>query len=370
VGYQTIHALDHSISNLGIGTTSEKIKGVKEFPTPTNTKALQRFLGLAVYYWKFVKDFAQKAAPLYKLLKKEQAWEWDKAAQQAVQQLQEAFTTSPTLAHPNYNKPFLLYMDASTIGLGAVLAQLDEHNHEHPIIYLSRTLNRAEKNYTSTEKECLAIIWAVKKLHADLDGCTFTIITDHTALQWLLDFNGSNKRLAWWSMELQPYRPHMTIRYRAGRVHENADPLSRAPLAETNHLAICNHIPVAKVDSSLYNSIKCGYLQDKDFGQIYASVQLKVPPPHIKRFNVKDGILYYQDPSNDHRRTCIPDRKRVRLDILHDFHNAVSAGHLGYNKTYSSISRTYYWSRMGQDIKNYIRSCSSCQRNKNPSAGP
>ena len=118
-----------------------------------------RFItGLAVYYRKFVKDFAQKAAPLYKFLKKEQAWEWDEAAQQAVQQLEEVLTTSPTFAHPNYNKPFLLYTNVSTVGLGAVLAQPDEHNHKHPIISLSRTLNPAEKNYTSTERECLAVI--------------------------------------------------------------------------------------------------------------------------------------------------------------------------------------------------------------------
>ena len=134
-------------------------------------------------------------------------------------------------------------------------------------------------------------------------------LTRHVTSITLLDFNGSNKSLVQWFMELQPYRPNMTIHYRAGRVHENADPLSCTPLAETNHLAICNQILVAKVDNTLYDSIGSGYLQDKDFGQIYASVHLEVPPPHVKHFNVKDEILYYQDPSNNHWRTCIPDHE-------------------------------------------------------------
>lgn len=149
-------------------------------------------------------------------------------------------------SHPSTNtgtsqlqQAVLLYTDASTIGLEAVLAQLDNNNHEHPVVYLSRTLNGAEANYTLTELECLAIVWAVKKSHAYLDGCTFTIITDHSALQWLLDFTGTNKRLVRWSTELQSYRPHMNIHYRAGRVHSNADPLSRAPLPECNWSSQC-----------------------------------------------------------------------------------------------------------------------------------
>lgn len=110
-------------------------------------------------------------------------------------ELKERLTTAPVLAHPDYTKPFIVHTDASTTGLGVGLSQKDAEGNEHPIVYLSRTLSPAENNYSSTEMECLAPIWALKKLHPYLDGSTFKIITDHSALQWILNFSGTNERL-------------------------------------------------------------------------------------------------------------------------------------------------------------------------------
>lgn len=106
------------------------------------------------------------------------------------------------------------------------------------MIFLSRSLTDTEKNYFITELECLAIVWSVKNLHVYLDGSKFNLITDHSALQWLFTFCGFNKRPIRFSMKLQPYREHMTIKYRAGRVHTNADSSSRAPLAECQTVAL------------------------------------------------------------------------------------------------------------------------------------
>jgi ribonuclease HI len=106
-------------------------------------------------------------------------------------ELKEKLTTAPILAHPDYTKPVIVHTDASTTGLGVVLSQKDNGQKEYPIVYLSRTLSPAEKNYSSTEMECLAIIWALKKLHPYLDGSTCEIITDHSALQWILNFSGT-----------------------------------------------------------------------------------------------------------------------------------------------------------------------------------
>jgi hypothetical protein len=216
LAYQTIKALGHSISNLGIGTNDEAVKAVKEFPTPENVHELKRFLGLAVYYRRFIKDFSSIAAPLHLLLKKDQKWEWTEEQTCSFDKVKEKLISAPLLVHPDYTKPFYLYTDASNYGLGAVLSQKDDGDHEHPIIYLSRSLTPAESNYTATELECLAIVWAIKKLHSYLDGSTFTLFTDHSALQWLFDFKGTNRRILRWAMELQPYRDNMAIKYRAG----------------------------------------------------------------------------------------------------------------------------------------------------------
>ncbi len=366
IAYQSIKALGHTVSNLGIGTLEETVRSVKEYPTPHNVKSLQRFLGLAVYYRRFVKDFARQASPLYKLLQKDAPYKWTSEQEDSMNALKDALTSAPVLAHPNYEKPFLVYTDASGTGLGVVLSQNDDEQREHPILYLSRTLTPAEQNYTSTEMECLAIIWALKKLHPYLDGSKFTIITDHSALQWILDFNGSNRRLLRWSMELQAYRENMTIQYRPGRVHHNADALSRAPLPSINN------ITVASIDPSFLERIKAGYKVDKEFSEIISHFNSdQEQPPHLKRFQLaNDGLLLFQGTKDNTLRLCVPNYDNLRLDILNDHHDAPSAGHLGMPKTYRSIARQYFWNNMSRDIKNYVRSCVSCQRNKVDQSGP
>lgn len=198
----------------------------------------------------------------------------------AVQQLKYRLADAPILAHPDYMRPLILHTDASTIGLGAVLRQHDIDKNEHSIVYLLCTLNPQELNYTSTKLKCLAIIWAVKKLDCYLDGSVFEISTEHSALQWILDYDGSNKRLVRWSMELQPYCPYMMIRYRPGKVNANAHSLSRAPLLakgddedqgekETLSRALINtvhavqSISSVQTDNNLMTQILQGYKEDK-----------------------------------------------------------------------------------------------------------
>jgi hypothetical protein len=248
------------------------------------------------------------------------------------------------------------------MGLGAVLAQNDSEGKEHPIVYLSRTLSPAETNYTITELECLAIVWSVRKLHAYLDGVKFTLITDHSALQWLFDFRGSNRRLVRWSLELQPYRDWMTIKYREGRVHLNADPLSRAPLPE------CNNITTTTLPEEFMNTITNGYPKDPHFQRVMEGLRMEPPLREFDRFTLQEnGVITYSDPADDHLRVCVPtdlSNPRVRVNIIHDFHDASIAGHLGVARTTTSVSEFFYWPGLSRDIKDYVRSCSVCQRNK------
>jgi hypothetical protein len=122
LAYQSLTALGHTVSNLGIGTADGTVKVVKEFLKPKNVKQLQRFLGLCVYYRRFVQGFAKIAAPLYNLLKKDTPYKWDKPCEDTFDTLKTKLISAPTLAYPNYEKPFGLYTDACITGLGAVLA--------------------------------------------------------------------------------------------------------------------------------------------------------------------------------------------------------------------------------------------------------
>ncbi|XP_073688694.1 von Willebrand factor A domain-containing protein 5A-like [Garra rufa] len=149
---------------------------------------------------------------------------WTTATEEAFARLKMALTSSPVLRAPDFGCPFLLQTDASDTGLGAVLSQIQE-GEEHPIIYISRKLSKAGKNYAAVEKEALAIKWAVLELRYYLLGRKFTLVTDHAPLQWMAQAKDTNARLTCWFLSLQDF--HFEVRHRAGAANANADGLSR-----------------------------------------------------------------------------------------------------------------------------------------------
>jgi hypothetical protein len=220
-----IHFLGHIVGRDGIQPDPEKIEKIKNFPVPTNLTQLRSALGLFSYYRKFIKDFSKIAKPMLTLLKKETPFNWTDKQQQAFEYLKERLIKSPILKYPDFEKPFIIYTDASGTGLGAVLSQMHDNGKEHVIAYASRSLNKAEANYTITDQECLAIIWAIKHFHHYLGLQPFTIVTDHSALKWLQTSSIPKGRRARWMMELQQH--DYQIKHRPGKTNTNADALSR-----------------------------------------------------------------------------------------------------------------------------------------------
>ncbi|GBC01374.1 hypothetical protein RclHR1_41680001 [Rhizophagus clarus] len=184
--YQELQFLGHVVGKEGIKPDSEKIDKIVNYPIPANICDLRGVLGLFSYYRCFIKNFFQLADPMYKLLKKDVVYKWTETQQRAFEILKTKLTQASIVQYPDFEKPFLLYTDASLIGIGVVLAQKDSKD-EYVVAYASRILAPAEKNYVITELECLAIIWAVKYFRHYLFGIHFTIITDHSALKWLLN---------------------------------------------------------------------------------------------------------------------------------------------------------------------------------------
>lgn len=161
--------LGHTIDREGIRTDPAKVSAITNWPTPTTLRQVRQFLGVASWYRRFIADFSAKVAPLTRLMRKNARWAWTATEEEAFRSIRKALTTAPVLACPDFNQPFTLQTDASTLGLGAVLTQnLD--GGECVIAYASRTLNQAEKNYSATELECLAVVWGIRRMRDYLEG--------------------------------------------------------------------------------------------------------------------------------------------------------------------------------------------------------
>jgi hypothetical protein len=223
--YPEIEFFGHIVGRNGLKSDPKKIEKVQNLPNPTNITELQSLLGLFSYYRKFIKDFSKHAAPMLKLLKKEEPFVWGEKQKCAFEFLKECLINAPILQYPNFQQPFILLTDASGVGIGAVLAQIDEDGNERAVAYASRSLTPAERNYGITDLECLAVVWAVQYFEHYLQLLPFKIVTDHAALKYLKTLKKLKGRRARWTMELQQY--NFEIIHRPGKENKNADALSR-----------------------------------------------------------------------------------------------------------------------------------------------
>ena len=223
---QKVEYLGHVVTPDGVQPNPEKVRVVQDFPVPKNSKQLRTFMGLANYYRRFVKGFPHIASPLNALTKKGVKFEWTEACSEAFDKLKRALVSAPILAYPNFKEEFLLFVDASSTGIGFTLAQ-KQNGKEVVIPYNGRGLNQAEKNYSTTEREALALVEGIKKFQPYLFGRKFTVVTDHSSLRWLMNVKDATGRLARWSLLLQQY--NFEIVHRPGKEHSNADSLSRRP---------------------------------------------------------------------------------------------------------------------------------------------
>ncbi|UYV84342.1 K02A2.6-like, partial [Cordylochernes scorpioides] len=197
-----ITILGHVVNEFGTQPDPEKVKAIVHFPKPRNISETRSFLGLSSYYRRFIKSYANKSRPLNSLLKKDEKFIWGEEQDESFRILKQELGSSPVLGHFVEGAETHVHTDASGYGLGAVLVQI-QNDLERPIAYASRTLTKAKKNYSTTEKECLAVVWALGKFRPYLYGRPFTVVTDHHSLCWLVGLKDPFGRLARWALKLQ-----------------------------------------------------------------------------------------------------------------------------------------------------------------------
>ena len=403
--------LGHIVSKEGIKVDPSKFSAIETYPVPKNVKNVRAFLGLAQFYRRYIKSFAQIALPLNKLLRKDVKFEWNSDCDQAFKTLKKALITAPVLAFAQFDKPFILAVDSSDESIGYVLSPLDSKGREHPVAYGGRALRNEELRWHITDKEGLALVEAVRQFRPYLANMPFTVYTDNVSVKWLQQIKNCQGRLGRWALLLQGY--NMEIIQKSSRNNANADGLSRRsypPLIEEVQEApeICtvgyevtfcyandpkdvkvlsvDAEPAEKSSDKESNFPNLQHLQQNcpDFKAIYTYKTTGDVPDDAKQarnivaeasqFEIQNGLLFHFYTPRSRglpreerlvKQLAVP--KIMRDDILRSYHDSLAdGGHQGQERTFAAIRLKYYWPKMYEQVGKYVQSCELCQQVKRP----
>ncbi|XP_062550143.1 uncharacterized protein K02A2.6-like [Armigeres subalbatus] len=362
---ESLQYLGHLITKDGLLPSPEKLSTIEQAKTPTNEGELKAYLGLINYYNKFIPNMSAKLRCLYDLLKKDKQFIWTETCDKAFQQSKQSLLSANILDFYDPIKPLVVITDASSYGLGGVLAQIVD-GLEKPICFTSFALNNAQKKYPILHLEALALVCVLKKFHKFLFGQKFKVFTDHKPLLGIFGKEGKNSvfvtRIQRYIMQLSIY--DFDIEYRPGSKMGNADFCSRFPLDQRiprsidpvniNSLNFSNEFPL---DFALIaRETKKDEFLTKIIGFVVNNWPRNVPKQFRNLFALKEklqiveGILLMED------KVVVPRSiKHAVLKLLH-------ANHSGMTKMKQLARRSIYWGGINSDIEDFVKSCETCAR--------
>jgi len=363
------------ISPKGVEMQKEKIEGVLNWPVPRNIKEVQKFLGLANYYRRFIKDFAKIAAPLHVLVRKEQKWKWEEEQKEVFGRLKRAFTTEPILAIPDIDREMRVEVDASDYATGGVLLTKCEDGKWRLVAFISKLLNTTERNYEIYDKEMLAVIRCLEAWRHYLEGAKleFEIWTDHKNLQYFMMSQKLNCKQARWALYLSRF--NFTLKHIPGKSMGKAGGLNR-------RLDWQEGVEKDNKDQKLIKPewirgaetiIEEGNLKERikraqkgDEKVVKAVEELKraeIKMLKDEEWKVEDRIVMREG------RIYIPEGE-LRREIICLYHNTLVEGHGGRWKTAELVARNYWWPGLTKEVEKYVEGYDACQRHKNQSEVP
>uniref|UniRef100_A0A8L0DMZ4 Gypsy retrotransposon integrase-like protein 1 n=1 Tax=Oncorhynchus mykiss TaxID=8022 RepID=A0A8L0DMZ4_ONCMY len=331
------------ISAEGIKMDPAKVQAVIDWPVPRSRVELQRFLGFANFYRRFIRNFGQVAAPLTALTSVKTCFKWSVSAQGAFDLLKNRFTSAPILVTPDVTRQFVVEVDASEVGVGAILSQRSLSDDKvHPCAYFSHRLSPSERNYDVGNRELLAIRLALGEWRQWLEGATvpFVVWTDHRNLEYIRSAKRLNARQARWALFFARFE--FVISYRPGSKNTKPDALSRlfsSSVASTDPEGI---LPEGRVVGLTVWGIERQVKQ----------ALTQTPSPRACPRN----LLFVPVPT--------------RLAVLQWAHSAKLAGHPGVRGTLASIRQRFWWPTREHDTRRFVAACSVCAQTKSGNSPP
>jgi len=427
LGMRRVKILGHIVGEGEIRPDPEKVVAISKYPAPHNPKAILRFLGMVGFFREYIPEFGKTARPLYNLTRKNIKWKWTEIEQGAFEILRDALISNEVLALPVWDKPFHIQCDASYDGIGACLMQ-EGVKGLRPIMFISRSLSPAEKNYCITELECLALIYAVTKFRSYIEMSEVIAESDHQALQTIMSIDHPTGRLYRWMLRLMPL--NMLIKHRKGSTMMVADPLSRAPHGpetdpqvswvdkfipiedpkmeqrlrfedykhktpghscercsdkapkEVSSLAIARHIrkdekktKVFRVSLEEPDDHPCtvedwatAQAVDSEIGFLEAQVRAKNPQTLAKGYELSQHGLLIKRGADGVWKIVVPGL--LRRAVCQVNHDHCLSGHTGIKRTIERIARSYTWKNMVRDVTWFVRGCDTCQKNRPSNRAP
>ena len=331
--------LGHKISSRGIEVDKAKVEVIEKLPPPTSVKGVRSFLGHAGFYRRFIKDFSKITKPLCNLLIKDAPFKITDECLIAFNRLKRELISAPIITAPDWNLPFELMCDASDYAIGAVLGQRKE-NRLHVVYYASRTLNNAQLNYATTEKELLVIVFAFDKFRPYLIGAKIIVYTDHSVIKYLLKKKDAKSRQIRWVLLLQEF--DLEIRDKKGAENLVADHLSRLELSkeiENIEVPINESFPDEQLFALLTSSTPW-------YADIVNFKACDIIPPKFnyqqkKKFLHDAKYYFWEDPylykycPDQLIRKCVPDDEIK--NILKHCHSLEYGGYFGPNKITAKV---------------------------------
>ncbi|GJZ44119.1 reverse transcriptase domain-containing protein [Tanacetum coccineum] len=388
--------LGHKISKSGLEVDRAKVEVIAKLPYPTTVKGVRSFLGHAGFYRRFIQDFSKIARPMTHLLEKETPFVFSDECKQAFNDLRKKLIESPILVVPNWDYDFEIMCDASDFALGAVLGQRKD-KHFHPIHYASKTMTGAQLHYTTTEKEMLAVVYALEKFRPYLVLSRTIVYTDHSAIKYLMAKQDAKSRLLRWILLLQEF--NLEIRDKKGAENVAADHLSRLENPHKNELEKQNITESFPLESlGRYEEVKEINVNDNVINENENVVKSNVlnnvnvlsdntTPWFADLANYHAGNFVKKGMSSQQKRKFFKDAKHYYWDdpylfkicadqvirrcvfgkeaneILMACHNGPTGGHYSANYIARKVFDSgFFWPTIYKDAINLVKHCDACQR--------